>query len=144
MRLRWRDQEVFVIKAAFAPAEDCALQPSLVALAILFEALGLLALAAFPYCLWLNTKTKTLGLRQVLPLFIDKPMHVPGKCINDGLLMFLLIAGVVAAGVAIAGLRTEQLLLEALAVQLQAPGPLAVASNFLISDHYLLSLFLIY
>lgn len=58
--------------------------------------------------------------------------------------MFLLIAGVVTAGVAIAGLRAEQLLLEALAVQLQAPGPLAVASYFLISDYYFLSLFLIY
>lgn len=58
--------------------------------------------------------------------------------------MFLLIGGVIAAGVAIAGLRAEQLLLEALTVQFQASGPLAIASYFLISDCHLLSLFLIY
>lgn len=71
-------------------------------------------------------------------------MHISGQRVNDCLLMFLLISSVVSTGVAIARLRAEQLLLEALTVQLQAPRSLAVASNLLISDHNLLSLLLIY
>lgn len=54
LRLRGRDEEVFVVEAAFASAEDGALQSSLVALTIFFEAFGLFALAAFPHCLRLN------------------------------------------------------------------------------------------
>ena len=144
LRLRGRHQEVLVVEAALAAAEDRALQPGLVALAVFLQALGLLALAALPHRLWLHAQTKPLRLRQVLSLLIDKPVHVPGQCIDDRLLMLLLVTGVVAAGVAVAGLRAEQLLLEALAVQLQTPGPLAVAAYLLIGDNDLLCLLLIY
>lgn len=120
LRLRRRDEEIFVVEAALAPAEDGALQSSLVALAVLLEALGLLALATFPHRLGLNPKTEPFGLWQILPLFIDKPMYIPSQRIDHSLLMFLLISGMIAAGVAIARLRAEQLFLEALAVQFKA------------------------
>lgn len=61
--MRWRDEEIFVIEAALAAAENCALQPALVALTVLLKTFGLLAFTAFPDCFRLNSKTKPLGLR---------------------------------------------------------------------------------
>ena len=91
LRLRGRHQEVLVVEAALAAAEGRALQPGLVALAVLLEALGFLALAALPHRLWLHAQAEPLRLRQVLPLLIDEAVHVPGERINDRLLVFLLV-----------------------------------------------------
>ena len=58
------------IVAPFTPAEDSALNSTLVALAILLQALGLLALASLLYLFMLHSQTKDCLLRQILPLLL--------------------------------------------------------------------------
>jgi hypothetical protein len=137
-------QVVLVVEAALAAAEDRTLEAALVALAVLLEALGLLALAALPDGLRLHSEAEPLGLGEVLAVLVDEAVDVPGERIDDCLLVLLLVGGVVAAGVAVAGLRAEELFLEALAVEFEAAGAFAVAAYFLIGDGHLLGLLLIY
>lgn len=133
-----------IIEAPLAPAEDSALDTALVALAVFLEALRLLALAALLHSFRLNAETKALGLGEVLALFVDEAVDVSGEGVDDCLVVFFLVGGVVAAGVAVAALRTEELLLEALAVELEAARSLAVAAHLLVSHRRLLRLLLIY
>jgi hypothetical protein len=133
-----------IIEAALAAAEDGALDSALIAFAVFLEAFGLLALAALLDSLGLHPQAEALGLWQILAVVVNEAMDIPGECINDGLLVFLLVGGVVAAGVAVAALRAEELFLEALAVELEASGAFAVAAHLLIRHRHLLRLLLIY
>lgn len=133
-----------VVETALAPAEDGALDAALVAFAVFLQALGLLALAAFLDGLRLDPQTEPLGLGQVLALLVDEAVNVAGEGVDDGLLVLFLVGSVVPAGVAVAGLGAEQLLLEALAVELEAAGAFAVAAELLVRHRCLLRLLLIY
>jgi hypothetical protein len=92
-----------LVEAALAAAKNGALYSTLIALAVFFETLGLLALAPFLNCFRLYAQTEPLGLRQILPLLIiDKSVNISGECVDDCLLMLFFVGGMVAAGVAIA------------------------------------------
>ena len=116
-RTHWHS---LIIEASLTPAEDSALDATLVALTVFLQAFGLFALTAFLDRFRLYAETKALGLWEVLALFVDEAVDVSGEGVDDCLVVLFLISSVVAAGVAVAALRTEELFLEALAVEFQA------------------------
>lgn len=104
LRLVWAWWESLVVKTALASTEYSALGTALIAFTVFLQTFGLFAFASFFNCLWLHSKAKALSLWQILSFLIDESMYVPSECINDSLLVFFFVGGMVAAGVAIAAL----------------------------------------
>ncbi len=71
-------------------------------------------------------------------------MDVASKGVYYCLLMLLLIACVIATGVAVALLGAKQLLLKALAVKLQASRTFTIATQFFFCDEFIVGFFFVY
>ena len=102
---RWEilyDWHALIIEAALTTTEDCTLNSTLIALTIFLETFCLFTLAAFFNSLWLYSQAKSLRFWQIFPVIINKTVYISGQCVNDGLLVFFLIGGMVATGMAIA------------------------------------------
>jgi hypothetical protein len=128
----------FLIAAALAPAEDSTWSSALVAFAVLLKTLGLLALAAFADFIGLHSQTEAhLILRDVLAVvLLFEPMSVAGQCLDDCLLVLLLVVVGVAAGLAVAVRGAELLFLEALAVKFETSAAFAATAE--LAGHFLL------
>jgi hypothetical protein len=116
----------------------------LIAFTIFLQAFGLFTFTSLFDSLRLNPQAKPLSFWQILSFFINEPMDVPRKCVNDSLLMLLFISSMVSTGMAVAAFRAEELLLKALAVELEASRSFAVTTHLFISHCHFLSLLLIY
>lgn len=100
---------VLPVVAALAPAKNGAVHTALVALAVLLQTFGLLAFAPFLHLLVLNSQTEALvqlhllgGRFRVLePVGVG--VGVASQRLDDSLLVFCFVGGVVAAVEAVAG-----------------------------------------
>lgn len=137
----------FFVIATLTPAKNCAFNTTLIAFTILFKAFSFFALTTFFYFLVFDPQTKDIINRDILIfhfLFELKTMchgmGVSSECFYNRLLVFLFILLNIAATMAIAIFITIHLFLEALAVQFETSGPLAVAAKFFLFCEYLLLL----
>lgn len=121
------------IEAVLAATKNAACLTSVITLAVFFDAMSFLTLTTLLYLLNRHAETKALMFFFVLGfLVIFESLRIPGQGRNYSFLMLLYILISISTVIALAILVAVELSLKALAVQFNALGSFAAASELLL------------